>query len=262
MNRLRTRQALRASIRFFGGLIGGAATGAAVAALMASLSAASVSAVEYDPFRLSGGTLADGCDPWKGDTDLWKDATGDGVAEPFSYWWSGQSRFWNDTNAHGCWHNDESTLTGDPARPGGDISAGPSTAIYFQTEHWNAFSAWPGVLFQSTGCLGVQAVVYTPSGLYLTTVKYWHITPVSGVIGTNWTYHFDVSGYGKAYRQIGSGAYWNSGTNSDGYCTVFGYHLHQSAWEGWYSTSPLAGTSANRTGNPSSSLEFWFRWGN
>jgi hypothetical protein len=138
------------------GIVGGLVTGAVVGGWTADRA----SAVEYDPFRLNGGTYSSGCWDWKNDSASWKDATGDGNAEPFSYWWSGQSRFWNNSSAHVCWHNDENTTSGDPSRPGADITAGSSTAINFKTDHWNSFTAWPGVVFQNTGCLGVEAVVY------------------------------------------------------------------------------------------------------
>lgn len=258
----RTLTVVSSILRFSAGALLGAVLGLAAAGIVASLTLEPAAAVEYDSFRLNGGTLASGCSDWKNDNQLWRDRNDDGIADPFSYWWSGHSRFWTNASAHVCWHNDEGTISGDSARPGADITAGASTPIYFKTEHWNAFAGWPGVLFQSTGCLGVQAVVYAPSGLYMSTVKYWPMSPASGVVGTNWTYHFDVPGYGAAYRQVGSGAYWDSQTNTDGYCTTYGYHLHQSASQGFSSNNPLAGSTANQNGDPTGGSSFWLRWGN
>lgn len=253
--------ALSAAAQFLTSAVAGTVVGLLAVGVVANLNLKSAAAIEQSPFYLSGGTLASGCWNWSTDYGLWKDATGDGVLEPFRYWWSGQARFWNNASAHGCWHNDEDTLSGNPARPGADITAGSSTPIHFKTEHWNSFTAWPAVLFENTGCRGVQARVYEPTGLYMSTVEYWHITPVSGVVGTNWTYHFDVPGYGSAYRQIGSGAYCDSTTKSDGYCTTYGYHLHQSAWTGWYSSYPVAGSTANQAADPNGFSSFWLRWG-
>jgi len=217
----------------------------AVATLQSGLSP--VHATQMDPFRLRGGNLGGGCADWKNDSALWKDGNGDGTRDPFSYWWSGQARFWNLATAHVCWHNDENSPSGDPARPGTDYAGSGGTDVYFWTEHWNSYNWWPGVLFESTGCPGVQARVYSPTGVFLSKVHYWHTAPQPNVIGTNWTYHYDVPGYSLAYRQIADVL------SDDPTCTIFGAHLHQSG-------GGAGGTSPNHDGDIVNSTQFWLTW--
>lgn len=85
--------------RFLAGAVIGTVLGLSAAGVVASLTLKQAAAVEYDPFRLNGGTLASGCSDWKNDNQLWRDGNGDGIADPFSYWWSRHSRFWNNAYA-------------------------------------------------------------------------------------------------------------------------------------------------------------------
>lgn len=247
-------------LHFALGILSGAMIGLMAAGVVLSVSQRDAAAAVQLPFYLMGATNSSSCEDWASDSSLWKDVTGDGVKEPFSYWWSGKPRFWNLPSAHGCWHNDENTPTGDVSRPGVDLPGAVGTDVLFRTDHWNSFTAWPGVLFQSTGCAGVEARVFSPAGLFLTTVRFWHATPVAGVIGTNWTYHVDVPGYGTAYRQVGD-VVWNAANNTDGAgCTTYGPHAHQSVWQGTTSTNPLADSLPNKQGNPAVVVA-WLRWG-
>ncbi|GAB4334194.1 MAG: hypothetical protein Kow0010_21080 [Dehalococcoidia bacterium] len=222
-------------------------------AAVASHSAAGPSLAEImDPFRLLNGTLGNGCWDWENDDEIWEDHDWDEDEEddPFSDWWSGHERFWDRSTANECWHNDEGSTAGNPNRPGADYSGSAGTDVWFMTEHWNDDNWWPGVLFQSTGCKGVQVLVYDPNSTFLAKVHYWHIDPASGVIGSNWTYHYDVPGYSKAYRKVGDIA------SSDPYGTIYGSHLHQSADDdgsGWPSLP-------NRDGDIVDSTQFWLRW--
>lgn len=209
-----------------------------------------VFAAQMDPFRLENGTWGNGCDNWRYDSALWQDVTGDGIAEPFSYWWAGHSRFWNNTSVNSCWHADEGWASGNIARPSVDyagVAGDNPTAVYFRTEHWNASTYWPGPLFEATVCRGVQARVWAPNGVYLSKVHYWHTEPGTGVLGTSWTNHWDVPGYGLAYRQIATVR------GSDDYCYITGPHLHQS------SDDPTTGSTADRYGGLSV-VQFWLNW--
>jgi hypothetical protein len=226
----------------------GVLTGLTLSAITLATDAQLVSATQMDPFRLRGGTWGGPCSDWKNDTAPWKDVTGDGVPEPFSYWWSGHPRFWNQASADGCWHSDETTPQGDPYRPGVDYTGSAGTTVYFVTEHFNSSTYWPGPLFESTGCSGLQARVYAPNGVYMSLVHYWHTTALANVIGTNWTYHYDVPGDDIAYRNIATIA------SSDPLCTTTGPHVHQSA------DDPTGGSLANRAGPVTGVTELWLRW--
>jgi hypothetical protein len=242
------------------GLALGLSVGVSVAAVDLQRNASPARAAEMDPFRLAAG-LWNGCDGWRYDSAPFKDANGDGIPEPFSYWWSGQPRFWNSSSIQQCWHNDENIPLGDATRPGVDynsVGTPSNNTVLFETSHYNYSTYWPGVVFQSTQCAGVQAVLYAPTGLYLTTVKYWHTDPIGGVIGSNWVNHWDVPGQGIAYRNV---ATVHNSQGSDGMCTAFAPHLHQSANEVLTSSYPLAWTQANSTGDPTGATEFWLRWG-
>lgn len=196
-----------------------------------------------DPFRLLNGTFQ-GCEDWKNDSALWKDVTGDGIAEPFSYWWSGHQRLWNLPSANACWHSDESG-----PRPAVDYNGAAGTDVYFRTYHVDpSFNWWPDVIFERTvGRTGLRARLNSPSGAQLAIVHYWHVTPRANVIGTNWTYHFDVPGYSEAYRHIADVA------ASEPFCDSFAPHLHQSA-------NTSSGATANDTGDVVGDVQFWLWW--
>lgn len=233
--------------RFLRGLTIGVVAGGVLVAVFSGDSIAR--AVQMDPFRLRDGTFG-ACANWRDDNAPWKDGNGDGVVDPFKYWWSGHSRFWNLAGANGCWHSDEGWTTGDPNRPSVDYQGGTGTDVYFRADHWNAYNWWPAVYFEATGCRGLQARVYSPTGVFLSKIHYWHVEPLSGVIGTNWTYHYDVPGYSLAYRQVADVA------ASDGSCYITGPHLHQSA------DDPTGGSQAERTGDVVNGAQFYLTWSN
>lgn len=200
-------------------------------------------------FRVMNGAYALTCADWRYDDDPFRDIDDDGDLDPFQRWWSGEPRFWNSTAVHGCWHNDELLpVSGKVNRPGIDYTASEGTAIYFRAINFNDYTAWhPAVLFHGTGCLGVGVDVYTPSGIYRTTVNYWYSTPASGVIGTNWTNHFDVPGYHESLRKVADTAKVDTGCGSPP------PHLHQSA-------GLASETTANDSGNVIGETLFWIHF--
>jgi hypothetical protein len=73
------------------------------------------------------------------------------------------------------------------------------------------------------------------------------VEPQPNVLGTNWTWHYDVPGYSLAYRHIADVA------ATDPSCTIFGDHLHQSADD----SGP---SMANRDGDVVNGTQFWLSW--
>jgi hypothetical protein len=226
--------------------------GALVGIAFGAYEASPAAAVTMDPFRLLAGTTG-GCHNWRDDAAIWprRDGNGDGSDDPFSYWWSGHPRAWNLPSANRCWHNDEDTASGNLSRPGVDYQGGPGTDVLFATYHVDPVTHWwPGVAFKSTGmggCRGLRAEVYSPGGVLMAVVNYWHAEPVPGTIGTGWTNHLDVPGFSEAYRQVADIA------PTDSNCVIFGAHLHQSA-------DTLHSATPNNTGDVNGDVQFWLWW--
>jgi hypothetical protein len=156
----------RDALRILMGALIGAVIGLTSSVLVGQYTTTPALAVN-DPFRLLDGTYS-ACEDWKNDNNLWKDVTGDGVAEPFKFWWSGHSRFWNLPSANGCWHSDEGNGGyggwGNPYRPSVDYNGSTGTDVWFRMENYNSYNWWPALVFENTGCRGLQARVWAPGG--------------------------------------------------------------------------------------------------
>ncbi len=205
----------RIVIRFSLGLVPGIAIGMLLAGTV--LVQSHTPAAAQEPFRIRPGVVA-GCSDWKNDYATFPP----GSSTTFHDFWSGVPGIWNDPAANACWHNDEG---GFPTRPGIDYPAAKNTAVAFQYDIWEAQPWHASVVFEPvTSCLGLQARVYDPFGIELSLVKYWHINPGAGVIGTDWVYQYNFPGQSAGYRVIGAVA-----DHLDEPCNTTGDHLHQSA---------------------------------
>jgi len=78
----------------------------------------------------------------------------------------------------------------------------------------------------TSGCGGLQVLMWNYYGNYSGKMHYWHVEAYAGVIGSQWVYDWFVPGTSMHYRSVAK----LLAAGADG-CISTGAHLHQAVYE-------------------------------
>lgn len=185
----------------------------------------------------NGITAYQACSDWQHDSSYYPNTT-----TPFSYYWSGQPWWWNNSQAHACWHNDE---VGNSWWRAIDIPFTAGAPIYYSATI-NATGLTPGQLFTASSCGGVDVVVWTPNGAFAGNVHYLQMQYRNwSILGTSTVYSYYFPGQTQHTQYLGDvGAPGTTG------CTNTGGHVHQAVLQGGWAQPTVNNNVATVTRYP------------